>query len=122
MLEQRDGGNLDDDVIDAELQIGIEFVDAAAHFHDAVHLDLGAREEIQHRANGGEQPLRDHFTHLTDWLIAKSGGACNLCTNESRGRFSSGDGHGGRTPAHGRFNVTFNNPSTWSATTQRTKV
>src|SRR6185369_1043718 len=46
VLNQRRCGDLNDHVVDTDLQIRIERVDAAAHFRGAVHLDFSGKEEV----------------------------------------------------------------------------
>jgi len=46
VLDQRRCRHLDDHIVDTDLQIRIESVDAATHFRGAVHFDLGSEKEV----------------------------------------------------------------------------
>jgi hypothetical protein len=70
MLNQSRGGNLDDDVVDADLQIRIEGVDAFAHFSRAIHFDFGSQEEMWHRSQRRNEALGDCLSNLSSRLVA----------------------------------------------------
>src|ERR1044072_8681583 len=57
--------NLNDDVVDADLQIGIERIDALAHFRRAIHLDLGGEKKVRHGAERSDESLRNRLSNLT---------------------------------------------------------
>src|SRR6185369_1476463 len=73
MLNQRGRSHLDDDVVNTDLQIGIERVDAFAHFRCTIHFDLGGEEEVRHRPQRGDQSLRDSLSDLAGRLVAITG-------------------------------------------------
>src|ERR1043165_8557157 len=73
MLNQGRSGDLDDHVVDADLQIGIERVDTAAHFGGAIHLDVGGEKEMRHRAERRNEPLGNRLANLRGGLVAISG-------------------------------------------------
>ena len=51
VLHERDGGDLDDEVVDADFVFGVEFVELVAHLRGPVHLDLGRQEEVRDGAD-----------------------------------------------------------------------
>ena len=74
MLNQRRCRNLDNDVVDADLEIPVERVDTFTHFRRAVHLDLGGEKEVWYRSRRNES-LRNRLSNLIGWLVAISGRA-----------------------------------------------
>ena len=72
VLYQRRCRHFDDYVVDADLQIGIECIDATAHLCSTVHLDLGGKKEVRHWSERGDQSFSDSLSYLAGWLIAIS--------------------------------------------------
>src|SRR6185436_20174095 len=72
MLHQRRASHLDDDVVDADLEFGIEFVDPFAHFRGAIHFNLSSQEEMRYRSQRRDQAFGDSTTHFAGWLVTVS--------------------------------------------------
>src|ERR1041385_4211011 len=70
MLDQRCGRDLDDNVVDADLEIGIEGIDTLTHFRRAIHLDVSSQEEVRHGPERGDESLCDRLSNLTRGLIS----------------------------------------------------
>ena len=92
MLHQRRCRDLDDDVVDADLQIRIERVDAFAHFRGAIHFDLGGEKEVRHRAERRDESFGDRLSNLRCRFVAISrpNGAC--CWFDGRAELSAAFG------------------------------
>jgi len=50
VLNQGSSGNLHDDIVDADLEIRIEILDALPHFDGAIHFNFGSQEEMRYRS------------------------------------------------------------------------
>src|ERR1044072_6788002 len=70
MLDQRCGRNLDDHVVDADLQIRIERVDATTHFRGAIHLNVCREKEVRYRSERRHQTLRHCSAKSRLWFVA----------------------------------------------------
>src|SRR5205085_9555487 len=72
MLNQTYGDNLYDQIVNAEFQIRIEFIERMAHIGGAFHIDLNGEKEMWDRTDGRDQPPCDRPAHFADRLIAIS--------------------------------------------------
>src|SRR6185295_20344684 len=79
MLQQGDGGNFDNDVVNADLQIRIECVYVLAHLCRSIHLDLSSQEEVWYWADRSHQAFGYRSANLCNWLIAISRCRGNRC-------------------------------------------
>src|ERR1044072_5602575 len=70
MLDERCGRNLDDHIVDADLQIRIERVDATTHFGGAIHLNVCREKEVRYRSERRHQALRYCLANLRRWFVA----------------------------------------------------
>src|SRR6266567_144700 len=72
MLQQSDCGDLDDDIVDAELCVRIQLVNRSAHIRGAIHFDFIGQEKVRHGPQRRNQPACDCSAHLTKRLVAVS--------------------------------------------------
>src|SRR5690349_21912894 len=110
MLDQRCGRDLDDNVIDADLEIGIEGIDPLTHFRRAIHLDVGSEKEVRHGAERRDESLRNRLSNLTRGLISITRRTC-LLEDHWCGR--------GFRLADCCFDVALDDAPAWSAALQR---
>src|SRR5688500_16096128 len=120
MLNQRCCRYFDDHVVDTDLEIRIERVDALAHFCGAVHLDLGSEKEVWHWSKRRHQSLGNHFSNLTGRLVVVSR-CCGWCLktcglDSSRIRRSSSSGR--LRLADRSLDVSLDNATAWSTALQ----
>src|SRR6185369_8859894 len=110
MLNQRGCRNLDDDVVDTDLQIGIECVDALTHFRRAIHLDFSGEKEVRHGPERRDESLRNRLSNLTGGLVSITRRTC-LLEDHWCGR--------GFRLADCCFDVALDDAPAWSAALQR---
>src|SRR5205814_899546 len=59
MLNQSSGGYFNDDIVDADLCVGIEFVDCPAQIGGPLHIDFCGEKEMGYGTERSDQALRD---------------------------------------------------------------
>src|SRR5262245_35249479 len=112
-------GHLDDDVIDTDLQIRIEGVNAFAHLRCPVHLDLTGEKEMGHRPKRSHEAASNSSPNLGCGFVAIGRSARDSCGLKpgwfNRARITTRAWLG---LSQRLLNVLLYNPSTWSTTSQ----
>src|SRR5437868_5883505 len=70
VLDQRCCRYFNDHVVDTDLKLRVEGVDAATHLGRAVHFNLGREKEVRHWSKRRDQSLGDRLSNLTRGLVA----------------------------------------------------
>ena len=69
MLHEGGGRDLDNDVVEAQLEIGIELVNRRAHIRCAFHVDLAREKEMRDRSQRSDQTARNRPSHFAGWFV-----------------------------------------------------
>src|SRR5438477_5108307 len=128
MLYQSNSRNFDNDVVDAEFEVGIDLVDRPAHLGGAFHVDLAREKEMRNGTQRRNQSTRNRTAHLTGWFVAICGrpinsGLSRLSRQRSQRWFGSGlVGFMARFAAHRRLDVFLYDATARAASLNRFEV